>query len=207
MISPMPRRLYIVVHTLALVTSLVLITAARSEIYRYVDEGGNAAYADGLASVPERYRAIAMPTGLTNKPAAEPAPVEGPSTRGVTTIRFTPGQRIVADAWINGSVGVRLLVDTGADRTLIAPRVLTAAGAAPTRPAARSVVAGVTGRAPADAVIIDALAVGKARVGRMVVISHDMGQPGFDGLLGRDFLDQFSVGIDPAKGLVTIAPR
>jgi predicted aspartyl protease len=208
MITLMHCRLRVVPLVLALVTSLVLVTAARGEIYRYVDERGNAAYADGLDSVPERHRALAVPTGLTNKPAgAAPTPVEGASTNGVTTIRFAPGQRIVADAWVNGTVVVKLLVDTGADRTLIAPRMLTAAGAPPTRPAGRGVVAGVTGRASADAVVIETLAVGEARVGRMVVIAHDMGQPGLDGLLGRDFLDHFSVGIDPAKGRVTIGPR
>jgi hypothetical protein len=41
----------------------------------------------------------------------------------------------------------------------------------------------------------------------MLVISHDVNQAGIDGLLGRDFLDQFNVTIDSRSGLVTLAPR
>ena len=50
---------------------------------------------------------------------------------------------------------------------------------------------------------IESLEVGEARVGRMLVGSYDSGHGvGGDGLLGRDFLDQFNVNIDspPRRG-------
>jgi hypothetical protein len=40
-----------------------------------------------------------------------------------------------------------------------------------------------------------------------VVISHDIEQGGIDGLLGRDFLDQFNVNVDNAQGVVTLTPK
>jgi hypothetical protein len=39
------------------------------------------------------------------------------------------------------------------------------------------------------------------------VISHDIEQEGVDGLLGRDFLDQFKVSIDSREGVVTLGPK
>ncbi|MBI3826245.1 MAG: retropepsin-like domain-containing protein [Candidatus Rokubacteria bacterium] len=205
----MPARHVLVSGALALAVGAALVAPAHGQIYRYVDERGTAAYADGLDAVPERYRASAVATGLTNRPAPPPPPAQGerPVAAGGTTIKFTAGQRIVADARINGTVPVKLLLDTGADRTLIAPRALTAAGASLGRPVVSGQVRGVTGRTQVDAVTIESLEIGQARVGRMLVLAHDTDIPGFDGLLGRDFLDRFSVTIDPAKGLVTIAPR
>jgi len=40
------------------------------------------------------------------------------------------------------------------------------------------------------------------------VVAFDTFEDGFaDGLLGRDFLDQFSVAMDPATGTVKLVPR
>jgi predicted aspartyl protease len=108
---------------------------------------------------------------------------------------------------VNGSHSVRLLLDTGADRTLISPRALVAAGVSLTRGSMTGSISGVTGTADVQAVALDSLEVGEARVGRLRVISYDMNQSGYDGLLGRDFLEQFNVSIDSSRGLVSIAPR
>jgi hypothetical protein len=55
-------------------------------------------------------------------------------------------------------------------------------------------------------VAIESLEVGQARIGRMVVASYDVAGAG-DGLLGRDFLDRFTVTIDSTNGVVTLAPK
>jgi len=34
-----------------------------------------------------------------------------------------------------------------------------------------------------------------------------MGQSGHDGLLGRDYLDQFQLAIDTSRGVVTLSPK
>jgi hypothetical protein len=55
-------------------------------------------------------------------------------------------------------------------------------------------------------VTISSLDVAGATVGRLTVAAHGVEGAG-DGLLGRDFLDNFSVNIDAAKGVVTLSPK
>ena len=182
---------------------------AHAQIYRWTDDEGHVHYTDGALGVPERYRSRATPIGLTNAPPAAPsregAPATGAAVSGAT-IRFSPGDRIMVDAKINGRATVRLLLDTGADRTLISPKALGDAGVSMTSAAPGS-ISGVTGQADAQAVAVDSLEVQQARVAKMAVIAFEMNRPGVDGLLGRDFLDQFHVTIDSAAGMVTIRPK
>jgi len=198
---------------LALALEVALLAAfpepARAQIYRYIDERGNAHYVDGLDSVPQRYRSRATSLGMRNTPVAPPTagPAEKPGAGGPTTISFKPGERILADARINGRTPVRLLLDTGADRTVIAPRALVAAGVSLTRGTTAGQIVGVTGATDVQGVVLESLEVGSSRVGKLAVVSHDINQSGVDGLLGRDFLEQFKVTIDSARGQVTIAPK
>jgi hypothetical protein len=181
---------------------------AHAEFYRYVDERGVPHYVDGLWAVPERYRAGAVPLSLRNAPApSPPAGDAAATTRGATVIRYTPGQPILVDVRINGSASARLLLDTGADRTLISPRALAAAGVSLTRIVAQGEMTGVTGTDRVQYVLLESLEVGQARVTRLPVAAYEMSQAQTDGLLGRDFLDQFRVHIDSARGEVTLLPR
>lgn len=123
---------------------------------------------------------------------------------GTTTIRYTPGQRILVDVRLDGHISARLILDTGADRTMISPSILRAAALSPRGTAT---LRGVTGEARVDLYDIASLEVGGARVGGLTVFAHDSGEPGSDGLLGRDFLDQFTVTIDSAAGRVTLGLR
>lgn len=198
------------VLTLALTWSLLVLPAA-AEIYRYTDERGQPHYVDGLEKVPPRYRAGATPMGLRNAPvSASPGPATdaGPAAAsGGTTIQYRPGERIIVEVTINGGTGAVLLLDTGADRTLIAPHVLEAAGISLDGGTAAGRMQGVTGSADVRGVQISSLEVGEARYGPLLVIAHDMEQAGVDGLLGRDFLEQFRVTIDSAGGVVTLDPK
>jgi predicted aspartyl protease len=196
--------------------SLSVLVAAlpqtgRAEIFKYTDERGQNSYVDGLENVPERYRAVAVPLGFRNLPAAAPPSKDAAATArpsGTTLIKYTPGQRIMVDVKINGGVTSQLLLDTGADRTMISPRVLTAAGVSITKPVATGQITGVTGTDKISYVVVDSLEVGEARVGKMPVGSYELAGTGTgDGLLGRDFLDQFKMTVDAAKGEVTLAPK
>jgi len=199
------------------VTRLILVLAglvllgpvpAAAEIYRYTDAAGSSHYVEGIDSVPQEYRARAVPVGLRNATAGAPTPAKaaGAPKAGATTIKYTPGQRIMVDVKINGNANANLLLDTGADRTMINPRVLVSAGAAISRPVGTTRVTGVAGSDDVSFVVIESLEVGEARVGRMQVASYDVAGAG-DGLLGRDFLDRFSVNIDSAAGVVTLSPK
>lgn len=200
---------------LAAVATLTILSPSLvvAQIYRYTDRSGTPHYVDGLDGVPPEYRSSATPIGLRNappgttpEPTASARPAGPGAPKGGTTIKYTPGQPIMVDVKINGSTNARLLLDTGADGTMINPRVLVAAGASISRPVATSRVQGVAGSDSVSLVFIDSLEVGEARVGRMRVASYDIPGAG-DGLLGRDFLDRFTVNIDSANGVVTLSPK
>jgi predicted aspartyl protease len=196
-----------------LLLSVVLVIgqpkAVDAQIYKWVDDKGVPHFADGIDSVPSQYRSRATPLGLKNSPA--PAPGAGDAktaASGGTTIRFTPGQRILVDVKINGGTSAQLLLDTGADRTLISPRALQAAGVRLTAPAGTGQIVGATGSEQISFVLVDSLEVGAAKVERMPVGAHNLPVSDVgDGLLGRDFLDQFNVNIDSSRGVVTLAPK
>jgi predicted aspartyl protease len=184
-----------------------------AQIYRWVDEQGVPHFSEGLDSIPEQSRKTATPFAplAPSGPAAGGAPGaagadEGMRATGWTPIRFTPGRPIIVEAQINGNTAAKLILDTGADRTVINPRVLAAAGASVTEgPGAQ--IRGATGTAPVRGVQLDVLAVGGAKVSKLLVISHDIEQEGVDGLLGRDFLDQFKVSINSERGFVFLGPK
>jgi predicted aspartyl protease len=114
---------------------------------------------------------------------------------------------MIADARINASASARLVLDTGADRTLISPRALAAAGVSLSRTVAMGKIVGVTGTDRLPYVMIESLEVGGARVGRMPVGAYDVAEADADGLLGRDVLDRFNIAIDAAQGLITLSPK
>ena len=177
---------------------------ALGDVYFWVDEKGVQYYTTRLESIPEAYRSTAQSLSL---PAPPPAPPEIEPTlpkKGVTKIPFVPGSRILVSVKINGSGPVTLVLDTGADRTLISPAALSQLGVS-TQGAYRGVLQGVTGATNAEAVWVASIEVGEAKAGPLLVIAHDAGLSGADGLLGRDFLANFSVTIDSKQRVVTLA--
>jgi predicted aspartyl protease len=192
-------------------TLTLLATPAIAEIVKYTDDSGINHYVEGIQSVPQQYRARAVPLGLSNDGATAPPrgaadPAKTSSVKGGAVITYAPGQRIMVNATVNGSASAQLLLDTGADRTMINPRVLAAAGVSLTRSVGSATVSGVGGSQEMQFVTINSLDVAGATVGRLTVAAHGIDGAG-DGLLGRDFLDQFSVNIDSAKGVVTLTPK
>src|SRR6267378_3311581 len=197
------------IRSAALVAALFVLLArsiaSPAEIYRWIDERGATHYSDGFESVPEKYRANAVPTGLHNAPLGSPAPTSG-TPRAAGRPAATGGTEILVQARLNGSTSVKLLLDTGAQRTVINPRALVAAGVALQTGQAVQ-MKGATGTASVSTVQVDSVEVGEAKVATLVVISHDIEHEGVDGLLGRDFLDQFKVSIDNREGVVMLNPR
>jgi predicted aspartyl protease len=199
----------------------LLSTPAAAEIFKYTDDRGHNYYVEGIESVPQQYRARAVPLGMTNNTLTEPPPGAadsskppaagndrrgGEAEKGGASIRYAPGKPIMVNATVNGSTSAQLLLDTGADKTMINPRVLLAAGATLSRPVGSAMVTGVAGSQEMQFVTINSLEVAGAAVGRLTVAAYDVAGAG-DGLLGRDFLDNFSVNIDSAKGIVTLSPK
>lgn len=182
-----------------------------AQIYRWTDERGEVRFSQGIQSVPPQFRGGAVAVGAANSPApAGPSTGEAASDAapsGVARIQFTPGRPIMVNARINGSGTTQLILDTGAQATVISPSALAALGVS-YRNAARGAIRGVTGETSVLAVRVESIEVEGARVGPLMVVSHDAGLgSGTDGLLGRDFLDQFVVTIDSSSRIVTLTPK
>lgn len=204
------RRVLPLVLTAALGGLLAEPEVAVAQIYRWLDAEGTIHYSQGVDSVPERFRNSAVIIGY-DRPAtpAESSPASTPaSPSGTGEIKFTPGQPIMVPARINGAGSAQLMLDTGAVRTVISPAVLRTLGVSYEN-SQRGTLKGVTGEAEVQAVRVESIEVSGAKFGPLLVVSHDTGfGPGRgDGLLGRDFLDNFTVTIDNATGTLTLTSK
>jgi predicted aspartyl protease len=187
---------------------LLSATQAGAQMYRWTDDQGGVHYTQGLDSVPDRLRPKAQMMVFPERPAA-PAAAASPAesaAAAATKIPFTPGKPIMVTARVNGGSAANLMLDTGASVTVINPRVLAGMGIGSSQ-ALRGSVKGATGSADVLFVPIKSIEVGSARSGPLRIAAHDVDLSQGDGLLGRDFLDQFTVTIDSAAGIVTIAAK
>jgi len=192
--------------TALLLMSLLILGQAFAEIYSWVDDQGIQHYTTRFESIPEPYRSK---VNVLSVPTPPPAPLELQSKsvdKGSARIPFTPGSPVLVSAKINGAGPVTLILDTGADRTLIGASTLSKLGIS-TENATRTVIKGVTGMSDASAVWVNSVEVGEAKVGPLLIIVHDADLKGADGLLGRDFLANFNVTIDSKEQVVTLAPH
>jgi len=185
---------------------MLLPAQALGDIYYWVDDQGTQHYNTRLESIPESYRSKAIPLSLPTSPPVPPEITPRSSPTGSTKISFTPGSPVLVSARINGSGPITLILDTGADRTMVAPSVLSRLGIS-FENALRGVVRGVTGVSYAEAVWVNSVEIEESKVGPLLIIAHDADLKGADGLLGRDFLANFNVTIDSKEQVVTLAPN
>jgi len=173
-------------------------------------------YTADLSAIPPAFRDGAT---LLSAPQARPAAPPTTTSEPVPLqLRATPGAPITVEVRLNG-VALTLIVDTGADRTVISPEALERAGLA--GQAGRSIqVVGVTGTTTATLVTLPLLDVAGARIGPLAVVVYALpasfrggessggASPGAgDGLLGRDVLDAFTLSVDSASGRATLTVR
>jgi predicted aspartyl protease len=156
-------------------------------------------YTTDLATIPPAYRDSARDIG-----APTPGPLQAPPVPTGAVIPYSGGP-LVVDASLNG-VSLRLIVDTGADRTLISPAAIARAGFDPSGGTPVQ-IRGVTGDAAATLVRVPRIDVAGTQVGPVGVIVHTLSTEGVDGLLGRDVLDAFTVTVDAAARRATLIPR
>ena len=201
------RRVRLLALTAALVGLLAEPEIAAAQIYRWMDAEGALHFSQGIDSVPVRFRSSAVIIGYDRPaPPSEPSAASTPPKRG--EVKFTPGQPIMVTARINDAGSARLMLDTGAARTVINPAVLAKLGVSYDN-SQRGTLKGVTGDAEVQAVRVESLEVSGAKHGPLLIVSHDagFGPERGDGLLGRDFLDNFTVTIDNTAGIVTLTPK
>jgi predicted aspartyl protease len=145
---------------------------------------------------------------LSSEPSAAAAP--GPSGRanpgGTITVPLdTRGSLAVVAVTFNGRLTANLAVDTGATKTMISRRIadhlaLNSSGS--------GLFSGIGGTVAAAFTRVDSIRVGAAEVTNLTVVVHDFSRsPSFEGLLGMDFLTNFSVAIDSKRQLLILRPR
>jgi hypothetical protein len=192
--------------TILILISTLVPALSWAEIYYWIDDRGVQNYTTRLESIPEPYRSNAQ---LLSLPSAPPAPPDLPLStpqKVVTKVPFTPGSPVLVSARINGAGPITLILDTGSDRTLIGPSVLARLGIS-TEVASRAMLRGVTGTGYGDAVWVQSVEVGEAKVGPLLIIVPETDLKEADGLLGRDFLANFNVTIDSKDRIVTLTPN
>lgn len=184
---------------------LILPASVLGQVYRWEDQQGTLHYTNIPERVPDEQRTLISPAPL---PAvAEPVvPSALARTAAITRIPFSPGEAIVVSARIGGAGPVSLILDTGADRTMVAPYALSRLGIA-FAGAPRAEVRGVTGTSQGDVVLVPSVEVGEAKVGPLRIIALDADLKKADGLLGRDFLEHFTLTIDARERMVTLVPK
>lgn len=189
---------------LLVLAAVLVATPASADLYRWTDAEGIIHYTADLESVPLAYREAVQLLAHPRAPSAPPSPPPEPAVSPAT--RSAP---VTVVAWLNG-VALTLIVDTGAERTVLSPAALERAGfgAEPAQPIR---IVGATGAAAASLVTVPLLDVAGARIGPLPVIIHALPADGrtgpVDGLLGRDVLDAFTLTVDTVAGRATLTPR
>lgn len=116
------------------------------------------------------------------------------------------GNGLWVEAWINGRVKTKLLVDTGSSVVILPAQLAEEIGLRVNEGQIRklSTVQGtVTGRL----VTLEYIELGSARAEGVTAVVLEEGSDDGVGLLGRSFLKHFAFGFDLDKGVMTLIPR
>jgi hypothetical protein len=146
--------------------------------------------------------AVARPTVAGGSPRA--------SLDGPTRVRIRVVQNIaLVQATLNQMHPATLIVDTGAQSTIVSPSLVQRLGIVVPTDAPRrevSVVGGNTLEMPF--VKLATLRVGSAKVEEMEVGVFEVtpSSRGIHGLLGADFLHRFRLTLDPSEGVMHLEP-
>ena len=139
----------------------------------------------------------------TGEAVEEVAP-EAEKTLYATPTRRDRVGRILAPVEINGRGTFRFILDTGANRSAVSPRLVAALGMDPAAMAPVS-VHGVTGTADLPVVELESLRAGEVDLGPVrAPVLDDSVFAGADGILGIVGLQQSRIRVDFKRDLVTI---
>jgi clan AA aspartic protease (TIGR02281 family) len=201
------------VFRLSWVLLLLTLVPAYAEIYKWVDRDGRVHFSDTLAGIPPEYRdRIEEKVGLTSTLHSSPAPQRvlperltiAPAPPSYAVPLRRDGNAMLVEALVGGTVRTRLLLDTGAEFTVLstaaARRLALNLGSAAVIP-----LRSASGIFFAPMLKVPSIAVGEAVAYDVEVIVHDA-TPGLDGLLGMSFLDNFLVTISTSDERLILAP-
>ena len=189
--------------------------------YKWTDESGNIHISDPLGNVPEKYRnQIEHKTYENESPspaeqpdsalssqahrAAEKGKEEQPQRYEVPYVPYEgSARRVIIKAVFNGSVTASMAIDTGAPGTVISSSLAKKLGLFDEGQGRLLIrTGGIGGSAPAVRSIIDTIQVGGAKIEFVPTTIIAPISDAFDGLLGLDFVSNYSVTIDSKRMVV-----
>jgi clan AA aspartic protease (TIGR02281 family) len=177
------------------------------EFFRWVDEKGSVHFADDLTAIPEPYRKANREAPATAGREKAPPLHKGSIPQGSGPRRYIlplarEGGRLLVDAKINDRIPIRLIVDTGANLTII-PASLASRLGFDKRNSLSIDVRGVCGVIRGLLIEVDSLKVGEAEAKNfdMVVIDDSLGGTA---LLGADFLSRFLMEINYSRSQMVL---
>ena len=191
---------------------------ASAEIYKWTDENGELHVATSLADVPKKYRdqltrVKTDPAPPTRRPSETDAPSEKPETApdtGSTLRRFEvpyknqgSTRRVIIPVKFNDSVIAPMALDTGSPGMVISLGLAVKLGIfSRDSGTLLTEVGGIGGAVVGISTIVDSVAVHGARDAfvptKVMVNIFD----GFEGLIGMDFLTNYTISIDSRKKVV-----
>ena len=202
-----PRLVSAVTYECVDATGAVIFTDSPSQLTRCVTatKGTSAAIGQPAPAA----------AGAGMQPGAPPAPVQPEpavsslSSAGVAVPVTKIGRSLVVQAKLNGTRDAKLIVDTGADITVLSHAVALDAGLLPSMTVATVTLNTAGGSVRADVFRVGTVSLGAAEARNVAAAVHDLpdAPPGVDGLLGLTFLDQFVVTVDARKGELHLKPR
>jgi len=184
-----------------------------SDLYKWIDENGELHIATSLADVPEKYRDQVTRTKLQTAPAAPTRPVSQASQpeAGVSDlVRFEipyknegSTRRVIIPVTFNGSVTAPMAIDTGSPGMVISVELAAKLGIfSRDSGTLLTEIGGIGGGALSILTIVDSVSVRGAR-DEFVPTNVMLGiSPDFAGLIGMDFLTNYTMSIDSRNKVV-----
>jgi hypothetical protein len=210
----------------SLAASLILgtsLSVQASDFYQWTDENGIRHFATSLADVPEKYRnQVKLPDSPSNdgeattKNEETPAPAPEVSPPSVDSeavdlerfeIPYQPyegsARRVIIPVTFNDSVTAPMALDTGSPGMVVSFELAARLGIFSRDKGTLFVeAAGIGGTAPAILTIVDSVSVEGARDSFVPTTVTAAISDAFQGLIGMDFLSNYTISIDPHEQVV-----
>ena len=212
-------------HITAIVLFLLLLLSpgmrsGAGEFFKWVDEKGTVHFTDDLSRVPSKFRKQSETRSYKQDagPAAgdavqEELKSETPEASSKQELeRFEipykayegSARRIIIPVTFNETVTAPMLLDTGAPGILITPELADRLGLFEKDDGKLLFQAGgIGGTVPAILTIIESVSAGGARADFLPTTVTEISSNAFDGLVGMDFMANYSIKIDTRKNVLT----
>jgi clan AA aspartic protease (TIGR02281 family) len=190
-----------------LMALLLQASEASSEIFRWVDEAGKLHFAQDIQQVPPEYRKQALSESAAKSDGifqtyTRSGNSQQSSVSGKYRVPFiAEGSLMRVTAIVNGHVEIPFYIDTGASGVSLPASAATRLGISVGPNTQRITLQTANGKIELPLVRLDSVELAGARVeGLMATLNPTMSI----GLLGGEFFNQFSYGVDTAANVITL---